>query len=221
MKTTEERFWEKVIKTRKCWIWNACIQKGGGYGLFAMEGKLQLTHRLSWKMHNGPIPKGLFVLHHCDNPPCVRPDHLFLGTQKDNMRDKVEKGREARGDRHGMRTRPDRVPRGERNGCAKTTDEEVVEMRERYAAGEISQPQLARQYGLTQATVNDILTGKRWQHVGGAITKRGRKSLNAGQVNQIRSLLKNGVPRADIARRFGVRWQSIEDIRSGKSWAHK
>ena len=94
----EERFWEKVKKSTDCWNWTAGTNSKG-YGRILnsrkeCEGEIS-AHRLSWVLHNGPIPEGLQVLHNCDNPPCVRPDHLFLGTNLDNMRDKKNKGRSA------------------------------------------------------------------------------------------------------------------------------
>ena len=87
------RFWKKVNKKagNSCWEWTAC--KAGGYGQIYVRGKLVYAHRLSWVWANGKIPKGLFVLHKCDNRVCVNPDHLFLGTNKDNMQDCVRKGR--------------------------------------------------------------------------------------------------------------------------------
>lgn len=93
--TTEEKFWRNVLKTDTCWLWTA--GKSHGYGAFYPakgEGDRPIAaHRYSWKLHFGALPKGAHVLHHCDNPPCVRPDHLFTGTQADNMRDKARKGR--------------------------------------------------------------------------------------------------------------------------------
>ena len=92
-KTPEERFHEKYIKDpdTSCWIWTGCTSNG--YGRIYYKGRLDLAPRVSWKLHNGPIPEGKLVCHHCDTPPCVNPDHLFIGTQKDNMTDAREKGR--------------------------------------------------------------------------------------------------------------------------------
>src|SRR5262245_5080249 len=94
--TSAERFWAKVQKSENCWEWIGCRQKrtdGPTYGLFDFDGRLQGAHRVSWQIVNGPIPDGLFVLHRCDNAPCVRPDHLFIGTQSDNILDCSRKGR--------------------------------------------------------------------------------------------------------------------------------
>lgn len=94
-KSTEERFWARVQKTDGCWLWTGTIRRKYGLFTFRKAPAKWITrgaHRSSWEIHYGPIPAGLGVLHKCDNPPCVRPDHLFLGTQKDNMDDRVAKG---------------------------------------------------------------------------------------------------------------------------------
>lgn len=93
--TPSERFWSNVQKTDGCWVWTGC--RSHDYGLMGANKARILAHRFSWELHYGPIPNGLGVLHRCDNPPCVRPDHLFLGTFEDNMKDKIAKGRQARG----------------------------------------------------------------------------------------------------------------------------
>jgi len=90
--TAEERFWSKISKTESCWSWTGTIMKHG-YGMLSIGGKFRLAHRYSWELFNGHIPDGLYALHHCDNPLCVRPDHLFIGTQKDNIMDMMAKGR--------------------------------------------------------------------------------------------------------------------------------
>jgi len=92
--TPEERFWGHVQKTETCWLWVAALNnKGYGKFLSLAHGPGTYAHRFSWMLHYGPIPQGLCVLHKCDVPRCIRPDHLFLGTHKDNMRDMVAKGR--------------------------------------------------------------------------------------------------------------------------------
>lgn len=100
------RFWEKVFKTETCWLWTGWRHKG--YGVISINQDPVRAHRFSWELHNGPIPVGdveICVLHHCDNPTCVRPDHLFLGTDADNAKDCIEKGRNSRGPEHGEKVR--------------------------------------------------------------------------------------------------------------------
>ena len=95
--TLAERFWSKVSKSRKadgCWIWSGA-RAGNGYGTLKRgeRGLTKLAHRISWELHNGPVPDGMLVCHRCDSPPCVNPAHLFLGTMKDNVHDMLAKSR--------------------------------------------------------------------------------------------------------------------------------
>jgi len=89
---SQERFWAKVRKTKKCWLWTAATNEKG-YGIFGVRKFTDKAPRISWRLTRGPIPEKLFVLHHCDNPLCVNPDHLFLGTNNDNVRDMFNKKR--------------------------------------------------------------------------------------------------------------------------------
>lgn len=121
--TPEARFWKRVEKTETCWFWKG-THLSNGYAVISLGKRdvKMLAHRFSWALAYGPIPEGLHVLHHCDTPGCVRPDHLFIGTHADNMADMARKGRAfatrhpdrlARGDRHGSRTHPESRQRGE------------------------------------------------------------------------------------------------------------
>ncbi len=109
-KPIEDRFWAKVVKGQpgECWGWSGCCNTTGlPYGSLSLPGREAGSvpaHRFSWELHNGPIPRGLMVLHTCDNPPCANPDHLLLGTHADNMADRNAKGRQAcqKGTAHGM-----------------------------------------------------------------------------------------------------------------------
>jgi hypothetical protein len=89
----EDRFWARVEKTEGCWIWTGSLFSGSQYGQVKQNGKTKQVHRVSWELHFGPIPESMCVCHKCDNPPCVRPDHFFLGTNYDNTMDSVIKGR--------------------------------------------------------------------------------------------------------------------------------
>ncbi|KKM00856.1 hypothetical protein LCGC14_1800190, partial [marine sediment metagenome] len=121
-----KRFWAKVIKNKNgCWEWKNATDTSG-YGLFWKNGKHHKAHRISWELHNGKIPKGLLVLHTCDNPLCVNPNHLWLGTNQDNQNDMYAKNR-------------GKKATGEKHGCAKLTWEVVRIIRKLYKRPEITQ----------------------------------------------------------------------------------
>lgn len=141
------RFWTKVNKTSGCWLWTGARLKRG-YGSFGVGDKqTRRAHRASWEMANGPIPQGMEVCHQCDTPLCVRPDHLFLGTHRENMIDCMNKGRISR---HG-------TPR-------KLTPGAVSEMRRLRASGAKLTP-LAHQFGVSKATVWAVIQGEIWRQV--------------------------------------------------------
>lgn len=148
MRSTMNRFWKKVDKTGDCWEWTA-YTTDRGYGYFRHDGGTR-AHRYSWVLHNGPIPDGQCVLHRCDNPGCVNPEHLFLGTWADNNADRAAKGRNAC-----------RV--GEKHHLAKLTDDQAREIK--YSDG--SCRELSRQYGVSPGLVSMIKNGRRWSHIGG------------------------------------------------------
>lgn len=134
-----------------CWEWIGLINDQG-YGVISMPNnpiKKVKAHRLLYERYIGPIPKGMFACHHCDNPGCVRPEHLFLGSQKDNLKDCKLKGRN---------------PKKETHGSAKLTYQDVSHIRKIYIPRnrEFSQYALARKYGVSQMTICDILHNKIW-----------------------------------------------------------
>lgn len=150
----EERFWSKVAKRGPddCWIWLAGTNPAG-YGLLHGNNN-SLAHRVSWTIHHGPIPDGMLICHHCNNPPCCNPAHLFLGSHTDNAYDMYNKGRKPF----------DNYARGESAGGAKLTNFKVLEIRNRYANGE-KQTHIAKDYGVTQSAVWAIVSGKTWRHI--------------------------------------------------------
>jgi hypothetical protein len=151
-KPPDARFWSKVNKTATCWLWMGS-KTTTGYGSFGISrGRIEKAHRVSWELHFGSIPQGMMVCHHCDVPLCVRPDHLFLGTQSDNMCDSRDKGR---------LYKPD--VRGEKHGKSKLKEIEVVEIFTN-PSGE-STRNLATRFGVAFATIWDIKKGRRWNHL--------------------------------------------------------
>ena len=151
--TVLERFnakWEPVPHCG-CWLWTACVRQSDGYGTLGIKGKTKAAHRVSWEIHNGPIPEGLCVLHRCDVPTCVNPDHLFLGTKADNTADMIAKGR-AKG-----------YTPGETHHNSKLTRSEVLEIRS--GRGVFEKYELAEMYGVSCNNISQIQTRKRWAHV--------------------------------------------------------
>jgi hypothetical protein len=135
-----------------CWPWAAARDRDG-YGVLSGPNRKQLrAHRVAWMLAVGPIPDGLHVLHRCDNPPCVNPAHLWLGTNADNSADMARKGRAATGLANGAYTQADRRPRGEAHGRAKLTDADVAAIRAAYGSGE-AQADIARRYNVGRAHV--------------------------------------------------------------------
>lgn len=127
------------------------------------SAKSRPAHRVSWELHRGPIPPGLFVLHKCDTPPCVNPDHLFLGTQQDNLADMRAKGRSRRGE----------VPQGEEHPDAKLTAEDVRIIKFAYACGGAFQATIGEVFGVSQAVISAVVRRQIWKSVGGGNPRSG------------------------------------------------
>lgn len=176
-----DRFWEKVNQDGPipehcpelgpCWVWTAKLG-WGGYGAFFIDGTYHAAHRVSWVLAYGSIPDDLLCLHKCDWRSCIRPDHLFLGSDADNAADRDAKGRTRspgpmnppRGDGHWSRLRPEQRARGSGHGRSKLREEQVVEIRRRGANGE-EHLAIAQDYGVTRATVSLILERRTWRHL--------------------------------------------------------
>lgn len=148
-----DRFWSKVNKTDTCWLWTRQLSTKG-YGRFLYYSRSERSsrgmyaHRVSWIMANGPIPDGANVLHKCDTPACVNPEHLFLGTQSDNMQDCKRKGRTCNYN-------------GENHPQARLTESDVRAIR----SDTRTQSQIALAYGITRGFVNSIKKRHAWKHI--------------------------------------------------------
>lgn len=154
-RTFAERLWPMTqVTAAGCWEYTGTRDREG-YGRFYVRGphlnrqKGRRAHRVAWEITNGPIPHGLIVRHRCDNPPCCNPDHLELGTQADNMRDRSERGN---------------APQGEGHPQAKLSARDVRQIREAVAAGARRQA-MADSYGVSYDTISRIVTGKNWASV--------------------------------------------------------
>lgn len=150
----EQRFWGRVEKGVRggCWVWTGGTDGQHGYGCFKVDGKTKKAHRISWELTKGPIPQGQHVLHRCDNPRCVNPAHLFLGTHRENMADKAAKQR-------------GNSPRGERAPRSRLTPEQVRQIRRKYAPGTYGYRRLGREFGVDKDSIRAIVTGESWSHL--------------------------------------------------------
>lgn len=189
VKNRPEDIWKYVSKTEGCWLWTKAVSEQG-YGKWVINRKTVVAHRYIWELTNGRIPDNLFVCHKCDVRSCVRPDHLFLGTHKDNMRDMREKGRAASGDANAARKYPERLCRGKAHHFSKTV---------RY--GDDSPSRLYPER-LARGEANN------------------KAKLTAAQVLEIRSLFAPPMTYNSIGRKYGVNGWMISSIIKGKSWRH-
>lgn len=156
-------FWSHVDFMGDCWEWRGATTQWG-YGKLRYAGHDFTAHRCSFEFAHGALGRDEWVLHSCDNPPCVKPSHLFRGDAKLNTQDMIAKGRAAR-----------LGAQGRANAHSVVTEGQVVEMRARFAAGDATPIELADQFGITNSAVNQILRGRTWSHVGGPICTRDRR----------------------------------------------
>lgn len=170
--TLAERFAEKWVPepTSGCWLWTAALSNTG-YGKFAIRsGRPKLAHRVAWELYRqGQVPAGMFVCHRCDTPACVNPDHLFVGSPKDNTQDAIRKGRFRqfrilRGGENPMRTKPWLAARGERANKSRITAGDVPRIRERAALGERLSA-IASDFGVSFNAIRLIVKRINWRHV--------------------------------------------------------
>ena len=199
-----------------CILWDKYRDKKSGYGIASVRGKLVKAHRLAWESANGPIPAGLFVLHRCDNPPCVNPEHLFVGTQTDNMRDCRDKGRNKYPD-----------TRGTKHGMSKLSDDDVRKIRGMAAAS--SQQAIARHFGISQERVHSVLHGRAWSHVDGETEYKPLPPLKGEQNGNTKisemaavrlKMLRGVLSSTVIARAIGLSRVQVCNIMRGVSWKH-
>jgi uncharacterized protein (DUF433 family) len=215
--TFADHFWSCVdqgIDDSGCWTWQGRVDKDG-YGRVwqgprrggRRGGRVLGAHRAAWELTYGPIPTGLCVCHHCDNRPCCRPDHLFVGTVADNNRDMAAKGRA-------------------NNGQTKLTATDVLAILERVAAG---QPQLdlAVEYQIGTSAISGIVRGRSWRSLTGGVRRsapprpgglNGQGKLSPVSVQAILDQVAAGDSQRTIAARYGISRSVVSDIVCGRSW---
>lgn len=161
-----ENLWDGITKRPSgCWEWHRCCFTAG-YGMIRLGNHGYAVHRVVYQLHYGNDPSEMQVLHRCDNRKCCRPDHLFLGTNYDNVMDKMQKGRwnGGKGAGHGHNTKPECYPVGEDHRMSKATTDQVIEIRRRRATGEPCR-QIATDFGFSKSMIESIAARKTWKHV--------------------------------------------------------
>lgn len=233
------RFWEKVAITanpNSCWEWQSAKGKYG-YGRFSIKSTAFLAARLAFFIHTKIDPSELHVLHRCDNPPCCNPNHLFLGTAKDNMDDMRIKGRKV------PRTYTEEdlnKIRGSANRYAKLTEEQVVEIVSVYLKGSVTHLDLAKKYNVSQGTIKDVIVGKTWKHLCVNVPESerikmasknrcrqkeqariARTKLTEVQVIEIVNLyLQGNHSHSSLANKYNIAKDDISKILKGVTWKH-
>jgi DNA-binding XRE family transcriptional regulator len=198
-----ERYVDRTSTPDGCHLWTGPLFQTG-YGRVKYDGVEQLAHRWGYRHYVGPISEGLVVRHTCDVKRCQNPTHWVIGTVADNNRDRDERGRTSRGESH---------------GTAKLTDEEVIQIRDRYASGGVSQQDLANEFGLSQVSISDIVRHVNWRHLGGPLADSGNAKLSEADVIQIRArYAAGGVSQQALADQFGVSQYTISCTVRRRSW---
>ena len=240
-----QRFWSKVEKTDACWLWKGMSRRDAdAYGIFQITFETEYgratgafgAHRVAYTLAHGRIPDGLEILHSCDVRRCVNPAHLRPGTTAENAADKTARNRHPRGGRLPNICLPrTTLPThsGEKHTFAKLTDQQVVELRTAYAENtDITARDLARRYGVSAQVVIMIITGEGRKSAGGPTSKIrpiiGKRVHNAKLTEQdvleIRRLYApkgiGGPSGRELAKRYGVTFQTISDVVRGKDWKH-
>jgi len=199
------------VRENGCWEWmGARISSSHDHGYIWWKGDLYITSRVSWMVHRGPIPDGMFVCHHCDNPPCVNPEHLFLGTPQDNTNDMIRKGRQV-------------IVVGE-NGRNVLTEEQVWEIDRLLRETNMTPGQIAKQFKVSSRAIRSIRNGECWSHLKREKINRQPSPYTHGvkldweQAAKIKAQIAQGKSNTEIAKLFGVHRRTIADIKLGNTW---
>lgn len=200
----EKSFWYFVEKTESCWIWIG-TQARLGYGRFLRS----YAHRFSYELHFGKIPDDKVVCHKCDNPSCIRPDHLFLGTMKENTQDMLRKRRHQHGEKHAHHI---------------LTEKQAIEIKKKWSEGAFG-ADLAKEYGVHIATISDLINGRTWTHLPimplliPRPVPRKKMSLTEEQVKQIRKIyVEEKTSYSKLAKKYDVSKSVIRDVIIRNTW---
>lgn len=206
--------YRKIIKTKSgCWKFKGSINKWG-YGVINIGGRLNASHhnahRISWMVHKGKIPKRMFVCHICDNRSCCNPEHLFLGTPKDNMRDMHKKGRNIN-------------LKGEECPYARLKNKDILKILKYFEKG-YTNLQVAKKFNISKEHARDIKLGKNWAHIGDRSKikkiKSNKKILTESIVSEIKEKFRNGARICVISREYNCKRSTIDDIKKNRTWKH-
>jgi IS30 family transposase len=206
----KERIESHIVSKNGCWLTDVKIDVNGRPRL-SFNNKSLIFARVVYEVYKGDFPKNLFICHTCDNPLCVNPDHLYVGTSTDNGRNKKRRNRQAKGSKIGM---------------SKLTEDQVTKIKELLLEGQLSFRQIAEMFGVTSGTIGVINKGKSWNHVNVSnstiVSDRSKKNfkLDEEKVRRIKELINEGMSSTQISKQFGVSGSAISEIKNNKSWTH-
>lgn len=207
--TVKQRIELHIISKNGCWITN--YKGGNSRPRIFINGKHHVLARAAYEVYKGTIPEKMCVCHTCDNGLCINPDHLFLGSQLDNIADRQQKNRQAK---------------GSSNGHAKLTESQVAQIRDLLAERKLTHRQIADKFGVNPSIICTINTGKSWTHVDGIRIgakinpRRVNAKLDDDKVKQIKKLLAEGMSTVKIGQLFGVATSTIGSISRNQAWTH-
>jgi hypothetical protein len=217
------RFWSKVYIPKdyenECWIWKGSIDDNG-YGFFSINYKMVRVHRFAYECCYNLIPNGLLVRHTCDNPPCVSPYHLLIGTCQDNSNDAVKRNR---------------IPHGENHSNSKLTENDVKNILTTLYEGNYTCTEISNFYKVEPRNINRIASGKIWKNIYNQLTKEQKEKIKFNVINnkclnssnltindikKIRELYSKNIKIKELIKIFNIRRQTISDIVNRKTWKH-